>query len=254
MNQERKHAARQDVVKEIHETVNELERLLSGSEGPARPSEVPREDVFWSSLERFAEENTAKAGLFSELIELVLPEVALSAKPIRSFDKVSTPERVRALEGLFGSIPARERASAWLDVPAVSLLGSKTPADAFGASPKDSGIILARELFLLVDGRLAVVESVGTWSVADERLVADTTIVRTRAVKPEEVIREFDFMFLLVSLRGVLHNTQPALEGRHVPDLAERQQRFAALVADLTQGMAEHIVRLRRVGDSVTDR
>jgi hypothetical protein len=254
MTQDRKPAARQDVVKKIHETVDELERLISGSEGPARPSADPREDVFWSSLERFEEEIAAKAGLLSELIELVLPEVALTAKPIRSFDKVSTPERVRALEGLFGSIPARERASPWLDVPAVSLLGGKTPADSFGASPKESGVILARELFLLVDGRLAIVESVGTWSVADERLVADTSIVRTRAVRPDEVLREFDFMFLLVALRGVLHNKHPALEGRHVPDLAERQERFAALVADLTQGMAEHIVRLRRVGDSVTDR
>ncbi|HEX8822079.1 MAG TPA: hypothetical protein VF794_19285 [Archangium sp.] len=251
MTQERKDAPSQDVVKKIHETVEELERLIAGAEGPARSGEDPREEAFWSSLQRFEEELSAKAGLLSELIELVLPEVALTAKPIRSFDKVSSPERVRALETLFGTIPTRERTVAWLEVPAVVLLGGKTPADAFRGSPQDSGVILAHELYLLVDGRLASVESVGTWSVADERLVADTTIVRAREVRPDEVLREFDLMFLLVALRGLLHNKHPALEGRHVPDLAERQERFAALVTDLTEGMAEHLVRLRRVGDSV---
>jgi hypothetical protein len=250
MAQEPKRKTPEDIVERIHETVDELERLISGAEGPIRPSKDPREDAFWGSLQRFEEEVEAKAGLLSELVELVLPEAKLSAKPIRASDKVSDPQRVQMLELLFGSIPKQARAAPWLDMPAVSLLGGKMPADAFGASPEDSGIILARELFLLVDGRLAFVESVGTWSVKDRALQADTTIVRAREVQPHEVIREFDLMFLLVSLRRVLHNNLPTLEGLHVPDLTERRERFDALVADLSTAMGEHVVRLRRVGDS----
>jgi hypothetical protein len=250
MAQESKRKTREDIVGKIHETVDELERLISGAEGPARPSEDPREDVFWSSLQRFEEEVEAKAALLSELVELVLPEAKLSAKPIRASDKVSDPQRVQMLELLFGTIPTRARAAPWLDMPAVALLGGKLPADAVGASAEDTGIILARELFLLVDGRLAAVESVGTWSVKDRGLLADTTIVRARELQPHEVIREFDLMFLLVALRRVLHDNLPTLEGRHVPDLAERRERFDALVAELTTAMSEHVVRLRRVGDS----
>jgi hypothetical protein len=250
MDQERKNAARRDVVSKILETVNELERLIQGAEGPARPGEDPRDDAFWSSLEPFEAEVEARAGLLSELLELVLPEARLTAKPIRSFDKVSDPARVQTLEMLFGSMPAKDRAAAWLDTPAVSLLGGKMPADVFGASASDSGIIQSRELFLLVDGRLAWVESVGTWRIEDQKLVSDTTIVRARQVRPDEVVRESNLMFLLVVLRGLLHDKNPAREGQHVPDLSERRERFDALVADLGRAMAEHVVHLRRVGDS----
>ncbi|HZI06059.1 MAG TPA: hypothetical protein VEZ71_18660 [Archangium sp.] len=120
----------------------------------------------------------------------------------------------------------------------------------YAARADDTGIIQARELFLLMDGRLASVESVGTWRIVDQRLVADTTIVRACEVKPDEVIRESNFMFLLVFLRELLREKNPALEGQHVPDLAERRERFDALVAGLGQAMAEHVVHLRRVGDS----
>lgn len=250
MDQERKNAEGREVVSKILETVDELERLIQGHEGPVRPGEDPRDEAFWSSLEPFEAEIEAKAGLLSELIELVLPEAKLTARPIRSFDKVSDPARVQALELLFGSMPARDRAAPWLDLPAVSLLGSKMPVDVIGAGTGDSGIIQARELFLLMDGRLASVESVGTWRIADRQLVADTTIVRAREVRPDEVIRESNIMFLLVVLRGLLHDKNPSLEGQHVPDLAERRERFDALVADLGRAMAEHVVHLRRVGDS----
>jgi hypothetical protein len=250
MDQDPKNAARQEVVSKLLETVNELERLLQGREGPARPLEDPQDAAFWSSLESLESVVEAKAALLSELIELVLPAAKLTARPIRSFDRVSDPARVQALEALFGSLPARQRTAPWLDLPAVCLRGDKMPADMIAARADDTGIIQARELFLLMDGRLASVESVGTWRIVDQRLVADTTIVRACEVKPDEVIRESNLMFLLVFLRELLREKNPALEGQNVPDLAERRERFDALVAGLGRAMAEHVVHLRRVGDS----
>lgn len=249
MDEERRNA-RQGLMSKLLETVDELERLLQGQEGPDRPAEDPRDEAFWSSLRSIESVVEAKAGLLSELIELVLPAAKLLARPIRSFDKVSDPARIQALEALFGSMPTRERSAAWLDQPAVCLLGDKMPADMSMARAGDSGIIQARELFLLLDGRLASVESVGTWRIADQRLLADTIIVRACEVPPEEVIRESSLMHLLVFLRDLLRDTNPALEGQPVPDLAERRERFDALVADLGRAMAEHVVHLRRVGDS----
>jgi hypothetical protein len=249
MDEERKNA-RQGLTSKLLETVDELERLLQGHEGPDRPAEDPRDEAFWSSLKSLESVVEAKAGLLSELIELVLPAAKRTARPIRSFDKVSDPARVQALEALFGSLPARERMASWLDQPAVCLLGDKMPADMFAAHAEDSGIIQARELFLLMDGRLAWVESVGTWRIVDQRLVADTTIVRACGAKPDEVIRESNLMFLLVFLRELLRDNNPALEGQQVPGLAERRERFDELVAGLGRAMAEHAVHLRRVGDS----
>lgn len=250
MDQDPKNAARQEMMSKLFETVNELERLLQGHEGPDRPVEDPRDEAFWSSLESLESVVEAKAALLSELIELVLPAAKLTARPIRSFDRVSDPARVQALETLFGSLPARQRMAPWLDLPAVCLRGDKMPADMVAARADDTGIIQARELFLLMDGRLASVESVGTWRIVDQRLLADTTIVRACEVKPDEVIRESNLMFLLVFLRELLNEKNPALEGQNVPDLAERRERFDALVAGLGQAMAEHVVHLRRVGDS----
>lgn len=250
MDQERKNAARQEMMSKLLETVDELERLLQGHEGPGRPADDPRDEAFWSSLKSVDAVAEAQAGLLSELIELVLPAAKLIAKPIRSFDKVSDPARVQALEALFGSMPARERTAPWLDMPAVSLLGGKMPEDLSEARAGDSGIIQARELFLLMDGRLASVESVGTWRIEEQRLVADTTLVRACEVTPYEVIRESNFMLLLVVLRELLRDKNPFLEGPHDPGLAERRERFDALVAGLGQAMAEHATHLRRVGDS----
>jgi hypothetical protein len=124
------------------------------------------------------------------------------------------------------------------------------PADMSMARAGDSGIIQARELFLLMDGRLAEVESVGTWRIVDQRLLADTTIVRACEVTPEQVIRESSLMHLLVFLRDLLRDHHPSLEGQHVPDLAERRARFDELVAGLGRAMEEHVTHLRRVGDS----
>ncbi|AKI99613.1 hypothetical protein ATI61_109196 [Archangium gephyra] len=249
MDEERKNAQR-ELTSKLVETVDELERLLQGHEGPDRPAEDPRDDVFWSSLGSLESVVEAKARLLSELLELVLPTAKLLARPIRSFDKVSDPARVQALEALFGSMPTRERAAPWLDLPAVCLLGDKVPSDMSRARPEDGGIIQARELFLLMDGRLAWVESVGTWRIEDQRLLSDTTIVRACEVTPVEVMRESNLMLLLVFLRDLLRDNHPALAGQHVPELAERRERFDALVTDLGRAMEEHVVHLRRVGDS----
>jgi hypothetical protein len=249
MDEERKNA-RGELTSKLLETVNELERLLQGHEGPDRPMEDPRDEAFWSSLRSLESVVEAKARLLSELIELVLPAAKLLARPIRSFDKVSDPARVQALEALFGSMPTRARTAPWLDQPAVCLLGDKVPADMSLARAGDSGIIQARELFLLLDGRLASVESVGTWRIVDQRLLADTTIVRASEVTPDEVIRESSLMHLLVFLRDLLRDNNPALEGQRIPGLAERRERFDALVADLGRAMEAHVVHLRRVGDS----
>ena len=258
MGQESKRDDQQAVVKQIHETVEELQRLLQGKEPRPTgstgelPDLAPR-DV----LKQFWGVASAKAGLLSELIELVLPEVKWTAKPIRSFDKVMDPARVHALETLFGSVPARLRAQSWLDVPAVRLLGGRAPKDPQGATAQDTGLILGQELYLLVDGRLALVDCVGTWAVGPHRtLLADSIIVRARVVDGEELFRhvtaELDFMFILKALHRLLHDEHPGRAQPPCADLSERRARMEALTVELGEVLEQHAARLRRVGDSPT--
>jgi hypothetical protein len=254
MSQEQKRAIDPQVAAKVMETVDELERMIAGGgEGEdetTRPGGDPRERAFLMALGPLEDEAAAKAALLEELIDLVLPEVKRVAKPLRAYDKVSKPERVQELEKLFGTLAAKARGTSWLDEPALPLCGGKVPTDAVGATPQDSGVILGHELFLLASGKLVIVDSVGTWSVQDKRLVADTTIVHARQVDLGEVVREFNLSLLLLTLRNLLHPRTASPAGEPSPELTERQDRFDALVADLSKVVAAHVVRLRRVGDS----
>jgi len=252
MDQDEKlEAQRKEVADKIIEAAGELENLLKG--GKLSKPLSPNEQAFWQALNQDDEATQAKAALLEELIEIVLPEAKLSAAPVRKMDGgAGSPERVAELERLFGNLAAKARTVAWLDEPSVILGGGYSAPfkQAEAAVNGDTGFLEGERLHLLMDGRLVVVRLAGVWFVENNVMDTAHVIVETREVTPAEAVEEFPFRFTLSALRMCLMQDYSFLKDKHVPDLAERTERFVHLVIEYGQAVTEHVARLRRVGDS----
>jgi hypothetical protein len=212
---------------------------------PARAAASP-DKAFRASLQRFEEEYEAKASLLEELIDMALPEAKQVARSIRSEAAESDPEQVKKLEALLGNLTEKARATEWLDTPALRLDGTLVPPEPQGVGAGDSGALVGHETWLLMDGRLVVVDMLCTWAMEGERLRESTTVIQAREVKRTDVVRDCNLVKVLTVLRKCLYLDQEA----QAPELAERRERFDSLVRDLTRAMTKHNVQLRRVGDS----
>ncbi len=247
-------AERQAIAERVIQTANELEQLLKEAK-VIDPNATfdPEADPTFKLYDAYEVRLDAEAAILEEVCDIVLPEIKLVAKPIRvSTADTEATASVAELETLCGSLPARHRQSEWLDVPAFHLDGSLNFLGAFtDAQDGDTGVLTSKAYYLLVDGRLVEVHLIGTWQVvANELQRTRQTIVATRVVTPKEVVGSVSLTDLFMKLRHSLHLSMEALEGQHVPDLAERRERFDAIVRQYTQLVKDHTERLRRVGDS----
>ncbi|MFL5345137.1 MAG: hypothetical protein ACJ8AT_10095 [Hyalangium sp.] len=208
-------------------------------------------DFFLSVLDYGREEHEAKAGIIEELVDLLLPEAAAIAQPIRpkNTEDARAPE---ALEQQFG-VTVRERAATWLQEPAVRLAWMTRKLEPRQSSPDQSGGELRRELFMLTDGRLVTVETVGTWYLKDSLRVSGDTLVGAREVDPEEVLRNYDFVSILKVMLETLFDGAAALKLRdkQSPDIVERSGRFFTIIAQVAVSMKENADQLRKVGDTL---
>jgi hypothetical protein len=208
-------------------------------------------DFFLSVLDYGQEEHEAKAGIIQELVDLLLPEARAIAQPIRP--KSSADARsAEALEQQFG-VTVRERAASWLHEPAVRLASASRKLEPRQASPNESGGELRRELFLLSDGRLVTVESVGTWYMKESLRVSGDTLVGAREMDSSEVLRSYDFVTILKVMLETLFDGAAALKDRdqQTEDIVERSGRFFTIVAQVAVSMKENADQLRRVGDTL---
>ncbi len=208
-------------------------------------------DFFLSVLDYGQEEHEAKAGILKELVDLLLPEAKAIAQPIRpkNTGDARSPE---ALEQQFG-VTVRERAASWLHEPAVRLAGMTRRLEPRTSSPAESGGELRRELFVLTDGRLVTVETVGTWFLKDSLRVSGDTLVGAREVDSAEVLRNFDFVSILKVMLETLFDGAATLKQKdqQSPDIVERSGRFFTIIAQVAVSMKENADQLRRVGDTL---
>ncbi len=236
---------------------------LQAAEAPPQPASAqpptePEENIspeeakefFLSVLDYGQEEHDAKAGILEELMDLVLPEARAIAQPIRP----PTAEDAKAVENLekqFG-VAVREQAAAWLNEPAIRLAGASRMLEPRSGSRTESGGVLRRELFMLTDGRLVTVETVGTWHMEGSRRVSGDTLVGAREVTAAEVLRLFDFVVVLKALLETLFDGASFLKqkGEQALAIVERSGRFFTIIAQVAVGMKENADRLRRAGDT----
>ena len=227
--------------------------------GPAAPPPEESEqltpqmarDFFLSVLDYGQEEHEAKAGILQELVDLLIPEAKAVAQPIRpkSSGDARSPE---ALEQQFG-VTVRERVATWLHEPAVRLAGMSRRLEPRGTSPIESGGELRRELFMLTDGKLVTVETVGTWHMKDMLRVSGDTLVGARQVDPAEVLRQFDFVSILKVMLETLFDGAATLKQQEQQpgDIVERSGRFFTIIAQVAVSMKENADNLRKVGDTL---
>jgi hypothetical protein len=220
---------------------------------PAVPAVDPRRDEFWSLMEPFFDGlQMLQAQLLSRLIPLALPELKrFPLSPLR--EHVRKPfglpeEELRELELRLGSHPARVRKAKWLDARGYTIGCDPVLRGVETARPGETGVILGRDLFLLEDGRLGLVQVVGTWvwKMGLSHYDTLTTVGDAALIEPERAVKEFPFPSLLASLQGLLwfdRASSPA-----APELEARRNRFMALVKELSKATAAYNERLRRVG------
>lgn len=253
---EEREALREEAAERIIETAGLLQALIEKRrKGEPASEETPAvRDPARRLMEANERRLAAEASLLKELLELVLPESRLLARPIRSDFAPQSPEEDPApLEALFGSLPARYRQAEWLELPALPLHSERELLGAFtDAREGDTGASLARVYWALMDGRLVEAHLVGTWKVSAGQLKpTGQTLVGTRVVEALDVVRAVSGLAdIALHLRHALHEDYKVLEGKHVPDLAERQARFDALLEDYQKLVVAQAEGLRRVGDS----
>jgi hypothetical protein len=239
-------STRKTIEQKALQTVDELERLFKGEK---LPGGYPLPDAGGLLYVALDERQRAEASVLEELIDIVLPELGLMARTIRAH--YTSQDEVGEIEALAGTQPARHRQAEWLDVPGQRLHGSRP----FLGAAKDSqegetGMLIRHELWLLTDGRLVEVCAMARTRLENKRLLKQWAILETHEVTALEAVADFPFEGMLMNLRGQLHLNQPALEGKHVPDLAERQARFDAVVKAYTDLVSSFDYDLRQAGDS----
>ncbi len=251
---EERAALREEAGARVLQAAAELEKTLrtkGASRAPAPPITDPTLLLHRENEARLA----AEAALLDALFALVIPECRLLARSIRAFYAPSHPdEDASRLNALFGALPARHRQSEWLDAPAVHLCGfSEHPGAFHDAREGDAGASLTQAYWLLMDGRVIEVHLVGTWSVkAGQVQPTGQTLVGTRVAQTLDAVRAAGGLTdILMTLRRGLHLDYKVLEGKHVPDLAERQARFDAIVKDYLRLVTAQSDGLKRVGDGL---
>ncbi len=250
---EAQEAERKAVDQRVEQTSDALEQLLKDAKVLTGEFDPHAPDPTFRLYDHHEARLQAEAAVLEEACDIVLPEIKLVAKSIRSSFTDSEPsENLAELETLCGALPARHRQSDWLDVPAFHLDGAMNFLGAFSdAQNGDTGVHTSRAYYLLVDGRLVEVHALGTWRVTDNEL-RDTrrTIVSTREVTHKDVVAEIHLTDLFMKLRHSLHLGLEALEGQHVADLPERRARFDEIIMQYMQIVKDLAESLRRLGDS----
>lgn len=221
--------------------------------------EDPRKDAFWSSMEVFFDGlQTIQAQLLTRLVPLALPELKrLPLLPLREI--VCRPwdlpeEMSRELEERLGSHPARVRRAKWLDARGCVLGRDDSVRGVDNARPGETGAILGRELYLLEDGRLGLIDVVGTWvwKMGLHHYDTITTVGDAQLIDADRAVKEFPFPSLLASLYGILwfevHVANPGAPAPMDPELEVRRDRFMALVKELSKATSAYNERIRRVG------
>jgi hypothetical protein len=218
------------------------------------PEQVRLKEEFWAAMAPFYDGlQVIQAELLTRLIRLVLPELKrttlfsireVACKPGRMPEK-----QLREWEARQGTVPARLKEAKWLDEPSYPLLRDPAVRGIENAQPGDSGVIIGRELYLLADGRLGLVDLSGTWKVkADGTYDTLTTCADAQLIEPTQAVREFHLHDLVATLRYILWNDRGTPQAAEDAETQARRTRFMATVKDLSKATAAYVDRIRRAG------
>jgi hypothetical protein len=218
------------------------------------PEQVRLKEEFWAAMEPFYEGLQVVQGeLLTRLIRLVLPELKRT-QLLRIREVVRRPGRLseqqlQDWEARLGTVPARVREARWLDEPAYPLFREPAVRRVDEAQPGDSGVIIGRGLYLLVDGRLGLIDLIGKWKIkTDGTYDTFTTIADAQLIDSSQAVREFHLQDLVTTLRYILWNDRGTPLPAEDAEAELRRTRFLATVKDLSKATAAYVDRIRRAG------
>ncbi|QRO02097.1 hypothetical protein JRI60_25345 [Archangium violaceum] len=224
---------------------------------PGEPSaaEASSKNEFWTAMEPLLDGLQGVQGqILTRLIQLALPEMKrFQRSPIREVVRTSDglpEEMLKELEARLGTHPARVRRTKWLDASGYIIGRDYAVRGAENARPGESGMIQGRCLVLLEDGRLGLIEVVGTWvwRMGLHHYDSLTTVGDAELIDPVRAVREFPLAGLITSLRSILFYDDATPLGPPGPELLARRERFMATVKDLSKATAAYVERIRRAG------
>lgn len=219
----------------------------------ADPEQKRIREEFWATMSPLSEGLQEVQGtLLGLLIQLALPE--LDRFPLRTIRQDlrgvhGMPEELlQAYEAGVGSYPARLREAEWLAEHAYPLTSDYFQYGAEDSQPHDTGVLVERRVYLLVDGRMVFVHVSGIWKqqagFAWDML---TTPICAEFIEPAQAVHHFPFQRFVWELRDILwHQSLPARPAE--PDLEKRRARFLAVVGKLSEATAAYVDRIRRAG------
>jgi hypothetical protein len=216
------------------------------------PEQVRLKEEFWAAMAPFYDGlQVIQAELLGRLIRLALPE--LKRTQLFSIREVVCPGRPdkqqRDWEARLGTVPARLREARWLDEPAYPLLRDPAVRGIENTQPGDSGVIIGRELHLLADGRLGLIDLSGMWRIkTDGTYDTLTTFADAQLIEPAQAVREFHLHDLVATLRYILWNDRGTPQAVEDAETQARRTRFLATVKDLSKATAAYVDRIRRAG------
>jgi hypothetical protein len=215
------------------------------------PEQTRLRDEFWATMSPLSEGLQEVQGtLLGLLIQLALPE--LDRLPLRTIREdlrgvQGMPEALlRAYEAGLGNYPARLREAEWLDEHAYPLANDYFQYGAQDSQPHDTGVLVERRVYLLVDGRMVLVHVSGIWK-QQSGFAWDTltTPICAEFIEPVQAVHHFAFNQFVWELRNILWDQELPV-GPPGPDLEQRRARFLAVVGKLSEATAAYVDRIRR--------
>ena len=215
------------------------------------PEQTRLRTEFWDTMSPLSSElQEVQGSLLGLLIQLALPE--LDRIPLRTIREdlravQGMPEELlRAYEAGLGNYPARLREAEWMEEHAYPLASDLFQYGAQDSQPHDTGVLMERRVYLLVDGRMVLVHVSGIWKQQSgfswDML---TTPICAEFIEPAQAVHHFHFDRFVWELRDILWY-QAAPVGPPAPDLAQRQARFLAVIGKLSEAAAAYVDRIRR--------
>jgi hypothetical protein len=225
----------------------------------ASAEEACSKDEFWAAMEPLLDGLQGVQGqLLTRLILLSLPELKrFQRTSIREVVRKSNglpEEMLRELEARLGTHPARVRKTKWLEESGYIIGRDYAVRGVENARPGESGMIQGRCLVLLEDGRLGLIELVGTWvwRMGLHHYDTLTTVGDAELIDPVRAVREFPLAGLITSLRSILFYDEDTPLGPPGPELRARRERFMATVKELSRATVAYVERSRRAGSGST--
>jgi hypothetical protein len=198
----------------VNRTAETLQALLQGRPDPHLDQSL------LVGVEKLRRRLDVQVGILGEACQIMAPAAAFDI-PIAARSKLLN---LSPYDGNLGAASVTEAEQPWLELGALQL--AQEQEDVGRDRGHGSGPLLAEELYLLGDGRLATLLRIGRWEdAAGRRTVRSASIARARILTLQQALRRWDLVTLLEAMTNPVVSFDEDASVRKA-----RDERFRALL------------------------